>query len=301
MLPFRDENPTRHSPWVTIALILINVAVYFVIQPQASTTPTGVDESIEFSYQYAAVPCELVNNRPLSSGEIGSALAGDDDGCAGNNPPECPVSINTSVCVEEAFPDKSVPMSVLNSMFLHGSLMHLGGNMLFLWVFGNNIEDHLGPIKFVLFYLAAGAIATAAHVLVQLDSVIPVIGASGAVAGVMGAYLVWFPRARIQTLVFIMLTWVPAFIVLSFWFISQFFIGPDDGVAWMAHVGGFVFGILVGLLVRMFPGLRRKTWHRDYADTAGRSDEPIWDDRHGGLIQPDRYGDRDPSPWGHIK
>ena len=126
--------------------------------------------------------------------------------------------------------------------------------MVFLWIFGNNIEDHMGHGHFVVFYVMSGIVATLAHVAVQLDSTVPVVGASGAVAGVMGVYLVWFPRARVRTLLFItvipLFPRIPAAVLLIVWFVSQFFIGNDSGVAWMAHVAGFGFGVLAGLAGR---------------------------------------------------
>jgi membrane associated rhomboid family serine protease len=136
-------------------------------------------------------------------------------------------------------------------MFLHGGFLHLAGNMLFLWVFGNNIEDRLGHLPFVAFYLVCGLAATLAHVAVQPGSTVPLVGASGAIAGVMGAYLVWFPNALV-------LSWVvPFFLVpvrakwfLGIWFVLQFFTNPNAGVAWVAHVAGFVAGALAALVLR---------------------------------------------------
>jgi membrane associated rhomboid family serine protease len=139
-------------------------------------------------------------------------------------------------------------------MFLHGSLLHIGGNMLFLWIFGNNVEDRFGHIPYLIFYLVAGVVATAVYVLFNPDSTAPLLGASGAIAGVMGAYLVLFPRAPIRTLILIppIILWprLPAWALLLFWFGSQFFISPGSGVAWVAHVGGFIFGALVGWAFR---------------------------------------------------
>jgi membrane associated rhomboid family serine protease len=151
------------------------------------------------------------------------------------------------------FPDKSVIAALLTSMFLHGSLLHLGGNMLYLWVFGNNIEDTRGPIVYLVFYLASGVVATFAHIALDPGSTIPLVGASGAIAGVMGAYLVLFPRVRIRSLIiffFIMFRDIEARWLLGIWFVMQFFTGQDSGVAWAAHVGGFAFGVLVGLVWR---------------------------------------------------
>src|SRR5690606_30607109 len=153
----------------------------------------------------------------------------------------------------KVFPEKSVWLALLTSMFLHGGLAHLGGNLLFLWIFGNNIEDHLGHVKYLLFYLIGGFVASAAHIGLNLDSTIPVVGASGAIAAVMGAYLVWFPNAPVRTVVFfffITMVDIRAKWLLGFWFVSQFFTNPNAGVAWAAHVGGFVFGVLVALVIR---------------------------------------------------
>ena len=169
----------------------------------------------------------------------------------------------TALCPEHPLstvPAKNVLLAVLTSMFLHGGLVHLGGNMLFLWIFGNNIEDRLGHVRYLVFYLAAGIVATLAHIAVQPTSTVLVVGASGAIAGVMGAYLIWFPKARVTTLFiffFILFRQVQARWVLAIWFLSQFLINPNDGVAWVAHVGGFIFGILVGLLVRGSTAARR--------------------------------------------
>jgi membrane associated rhomboid family serine protease len=138
-------------------------------------------------------------------------------------------------------------------MFLHGSWLHIGGNMLFLWVFGNNIEDRMGWLPYLLFYLVAGVVATLAHVAVQPASTVPLIGASGAVAGVMGAYLVLFPNVQIRSLlifILVLIRDIPAKWLLGFWFVFQFFTNPAEGVAWVAHVGGFVFGALVAFLLR---------------------------------------------------
>ena len=224
MLPLRDDNPTRRRAYVTVALILVNVAVYFLWQPPA-TDPT----SAAFEYRHAAIPCEITTLQPLSRAEIVRSTCAKDSG-------------------RPYFPGKQVLLAIVVSMFLHGSLVHLGGNMLFLWVFGNNIEDRLGPVRYLLFYLVAGVIATMSHVALQPHSTVPVIGASGAIAGVMGAYLVWYPNAPVLTWVFFIVARIRAKWLLAFWFVSQFFVNPNEGVAWGAHVGGFVFGALLALL-----------------------------------------------------
>jgi rhomboid family protein len=268
VIPLWDANPTRRIPFVTLVLIAVNVGVWYFVQPQSETR-----EGIEFSYEYAAIPCEIVTGQPLDEEEIGTTLfLGDETACDVG-----------SGRADQVFPHKHVWLAVLVSMFLHGSLLHLGGNMLFLWVFGNNIEDHLGRFRYALFYVAAGVVATLAHVAVQVDSTVPLIGASGAIAGVMGAYLVWFPLAPVVTLIGIIPVPMPAFLTLGLWLVSQFFIGPDDGIAWVAHVGGFAFGVAVAFAVRESVRVRRRLWAADYR-TASRGQ---WDNRAGPRPRPD--------------
>jgi rhomboid family protein len=197
-------------------------------------------QEAEFTYAHAAIPCEVTQGRPLSLDEINASLGGSVDAC---QPSE-------QVSSPEPFPHKNVYLAILYSMFLHGSIPHLGFNMLFLWIFGNNIEDRMGWIGYPIFYVAAGFAAAFAHILVQPNSTVPVVGASGAIAGVMGAYLVLFPNVRILSLIVIIIRDIPAKWLLGFWFVLQFFTSPNSGVAWVAHVGGFVFGMLVALVLR---------------------------------------------------
>ena len=147
-----------------------------------------------------------------------------------------------------------IPLTIFTSMFLHGGLMHLLGNMWFLWVFGDNVEDRLGRVRFVLYYLLTGAVGAVAQSLMMPTSPIPMIGASGAVAGVLGGYILTFPHSRVATLVLWYVVQVRAWIFLGLWFLGQFFIGDGSGVAWMAHVGGFLAGMG---LVRIFAPPRR--------------------------------------------
>ena len=238
MLPIRDENPTRSPPIVTMLLIAACVGVYFLVQTSGGLARSQ-GEQVKFTFEAAAIPCEVIRGRPLTEEEVIDTLEGTDDTACVADPSTRPV-----------FPEKNVWFSVFYSMFLHGGLLHLAGNMLFLWVFGNNIEDTKGKITYLAFYLLAGLAATAAHILVQPASTIPVVGASGAIAGVMGAYLVLFPNVPIKTLVmFFFITFVDirAKWLLGFWFVSQFWVAPNSGVAWMAHVGGFAFGVAAGL------------------------------------------------------
>nr|MBO2500658.1 rhomboid family intramembrane serine protease [Acidimicrobiia bacterium] len=268
VLPLRDENPTRRTPIVTLLIIGACLWLYFGWQPTFGQqgvvrvdTPVGTvsfDEPTAFTLENAAIPCEIVNGRPLTVEEVVETFSPpiDPEACRGSETFTPPV-----------FPEKSVLLSILTSMFLHGGLAHLFGNLLFLWIFGNNIEDHMGHLRYLVFYLLGGVVATGAHVILNLDSTIPMVGASGAIAAVMGAYLVWFPDAPVRTAVFfffISIVDIRAKWLLGFWFVSQFFTSPNSGIAWAAHVGGFIFGVIVGLMVRANRGLRRATWTRDY-------------------------------------
>ncbi|HEV2812047.1 MAG TPA: rhomboid family intramembrane serine protease [Solirubrobacteraceae bacterium] len=243
MLPLRDENPTRRVPVVTILLIVANVAVYFLVQPGNPNSSA----SARFNLERAAIPCEVVQGRPLSVGEVQATYgAGDDPACEGDTQQGPPL-----------FPGKQVLVAVFVSMFLHGSLLHLGGNMLFMWIFGNNVEDSMGPLKYILFYLAGGVAADALQIVFDLDSNVPTLGASGAVAAVLGGYILIYPRARVITVIFIVIFFtvieLPALLVLGLWFAQQVAFGlleygtadqGGGGVAYFAHIGGFVFGLL---------------------------------------------------------
>jgi len=154
----------------------------------------------------------------------------------------------------------SPPLTLLTSMFLHGSLFHLLGNMLYLWIFGNNVEDYLGSVRFVLFYFLSGLGASLFHIIFNFNSTIPVIGASGAIAGILGAYLILFPHAKVLTFVFLIfiirIIPIPAVFVLGIWFLGQLMnVGLGGGVAWFAHIGGFLLGIF---LVKLFNPIRAK-------------------------------------------
>ena len=263
MIPLKDENPTSRRAVVTFALVLACAGMWFLVQEGQEDTrdiavggrQVQIQGDLAFNLEWAAVPCEVIDQEPLNLTEVRDTFQGGDDEACG---------AETEGSTGELFPDKSIWLSVLVSMFLHGSLLHLGGNLLYLWIFGNNVEDRLGPVAYLGFYLVGGVVATLAHVAVNPDSTVPMVGASGAIAAVMGAYLVWFPHARIRTLVvffFITFMRVRAMWLLGFWFVLQFFTGNDSGVAWMAHVGGFVFGVVVGMLVG--PGRQARGARRD--------------------------------------
>jgi membrane associated rhomboid family serine protease len=222
LFPIKDYNPTKKTAYITIILIIINVALFFY-QAVLSEKPLHIHIA-----ESAMVPYEITHlknvNIPLGIDRLGRV-----------------------VVLKRDIPP--LP-TVLISIFMHGSLWHLLGNMLFLWIFGNNIEDYLGKFKFIIFYFLAGFGASFVHILFHFNSTVPVIGASGAVSGVMGAYLILYPHAKVRTLVFIIIfiTFMdlPAFVFLIVWFIFQFFYaGSGSGIAWMAHVGGFIIGILL--------------------------------------------------------
>jgi len=284
VLPLHDENPTSRRAWLTLALIAVNVAVFVVVQPRADTS-----DGIEFSYEYAAIPCEIVRGSPLTVDEIVETVNGDDEACRREiADSDTPNGTPRPSIHDEVFPEKNPWLAIVASMFLHGGWLHLGFNMWFLWIFGNNVEDHLGRTRYLLFYLAGGVIATFAHVAIGPNSTVPIIGASGAVAAVMGAYLVWFPNARVRTLVLfflVLFVQVRAKWLLLAWLVSQFFLNTDSGIAWMAHVGGFVFGSLVGLAIRESVRARTAMWRNDYSG----DDYGFWNNRHGGRVD-------DPTP-----
>ncbi|WP_163553268.1 rhomboid family intramembrane serine protease [Candidatus Frankia alpina] len=248
VIPIHDINPLSRRPIITWLLIAANVVIFVFFEPVVSSiagigtsTPQNACEQQRFFQEWGAIPRELVHNTQLSaaySGHIGVDAAGN-PGCIVQSPPNF---------------DKIPVLSVLSAMFLHGSLLHLIGNMLFLGVFGNNIEDRMGRLFYLLFYLVCGYAATYGFALFESGSSNTLIGASGAVAGVLGAYLVLFPRARVIGLVsvlFFLPFWLPAWIVLGFWFALQYVyftgFGVADGgaVAYGAHVVGFVVGALL--------------------------------------------------------
>ncbi|MEJ3742126.1 rhomboid family intramembrane serine protease [Actinomycetes bacterium KLBMP 9797] len=246
VIPVHDVNPTRRTPWVTYLLIALNLIV-FLLSPAADTSGVQNVSLAELCQQeafydrYAAIPRELTDNEPLPVAPTGAV--GEDARGAG-----CVVGPPTY--------DKIPAVSVLYSMFLHGGWLHLLGNMLFLWVFGNNVEDRLGRLRYLLFYLAAGYAAAYAFAFANGDAVQPLIGASGAVSGVLGAYLMLYPRARVWSLVpilFFIPLRLPAWLVLGLWFVVQwvysagYAVSDAGSVAYLAHVAGFLFGMLVAI------------------------------------------------------
>ncbi len=240
MFPLRDLNPTRMQPLVTIALIAVNVAIWLLWQPRG-----GGLEELEFLLANAVVACELITGEPLTFSEFNRGLCL--DGTSG----------------PQIFPEKHIYASAVVSMFLHGGLLHLLGNMWFLWIFGNNIEEAYGRFGYLTMYLVAGVAATAAFVVFNTDETTPLVGASGAIAGVLGAYLVLYPMRPVLSLIVIAVLPIPAAIFLGLWFLTQFqFAGAETGVAWEAHVFGFLFGVMLTLLLRGPLNRRLQELHR---------------------------------------
>jgi membrane associated rhomboid family serine protease len=251
VIPLRDDNPTRHFPFVTLAIIALNVLAFVIWQP---TFGSAADQQT-FFYCHAEIPWEISHQISLGDGGEGARLALEDQLNEGPEAAAADQQFLASHCGHKAW-----WQSVFVAMFLHGSWLHIGGNMLFLWVFGNNVEDKIGPIFYLFFYLAAGVLASIAQLLISPNSVVPNLGASGAIAGVLGAYILMFPRRRVLTLViffFITFVYLPAYVVLGIWFVLQLFSGVGElgkginsggGVAFFAHIGGFVFGAVMALL-----------------------------------------------------
>jgi membrane associated rhomboid family serine protease len=271
LIPLRDANPTRRFAWVTLALIAANVAIFLLWQPTFGTQR----EQQTFFFCQAEIPWETTHRENLADGGAAARRAIDS-----TYEPGAGAYLQDRVLKREC-PDKSWWASIFVAMFLHGSWLHIGGNMLYLWIFGNNVEDRLGPIAYVGFYLLGGLAATALQVAFDTSSVVPSLGASGAIAAILGAYIVMFPRARVLTLVvFFFITWVelPAAVVLGAWFVLQLFsgvgnlgTGVNGGVAYWAHVGGFAFGAAAAWL--FFRG-RGDRGSRPVAYVPPRPDDP---------------------------
>lgn len=215
MIPLRDHNPTRTTPYVTYGLIGLNILVFLF---QLGLDPR---QTMVLFYRFGVVPAELVRLTDLG--------------------PANPLPL---------------PLTLITSLFLHGGFLHLAGNMLYLWIFGDNIEALTGHIRFFFFYLICGLAASVTHIAFDPNSTVPMVGASGAISGVLGAYLIRFPKAKIHVLfvlfIFIRVIRIPAVVVLGFWFVMQLASGwgalqaeSAGGVAWFAHIGGFIAGMML--------------------------------------------------------
>lgn len=251
LFPIGDDNTDRRStPFVTYALIAANIAVFFLLQ--------GAGANDQFTYGYSVIPREITTGRDIIatvSTELGR--------------------------IPEAPGPSPIYLTILSAMFMHGSLMHLFGNMLYLWIFGDNIEDALGHFKFLAFYLICGLIATAAQVMAGPNSLIPNLGASGAIAGVLGGYLLMYPSRTVRVLIgWVGIINMPAVIVIGLWGALQIFnsVGAvakteqTGGVAYMAHVGGFFAGLV---LVKLFANREKVVQHAETVNYPVH----VWDDR----------------------
>ncbi|HYG96425.1 MAG TPA: rhomboid family intramembrane serine protease [Solirubrobacterales bacterium] len=281
MIPLKDDNPTERFPIVTVLLILACVAVFawqlsFSDSEPHSAAYSTISERTANTIEYGAIPYRLLNpgaECELGAAEVSPTVAEAAVVCRGTEEHREAVALHrdnrSTIPAPEPLDEPAWYLTILTSMFMHGGFLHIVFNMLFLWVFGNNVEDAMGRVKFLLFYLAGGAAAVYAQSLIDPSSTVPTIGASGAVAAVLGAYALLHPRARVYTLVFFVVLPLPAIVLLAGWFLLQFLpavgqvTAPDvagESVAYMAHVGGFVFGLLtVRLLARKAPGRYRWT------------------------------------------
>ena len=245
MFPLYDENePGQGVAWVTLALIGINIAVFLLLQR------AGGDNA--FTYGFSTIPAEITTGRDIVAAQ--------------------PVVIDgVRYLIPEAPGPNPIYLTLFTSMFMHGGWLHLGGNMLFLFIFGDNVEHYIGSAMYLLFYLVAGIVAAFAQILVDPNSAVPNLGASGAIAGVLGAYIVLFPRNRVVVFLLRFLVPVPAVVAIGLWAVLQFVSGigsiavtsqtAGGGVAYMAHVGGFLTGLVVGFLARALfgdPATRRR-------------------------------------------
>jgi rhomboid family protein len=245
VFPLKDNIGTRNTPVVTIALIIANVVVFLLSIRHGGSILSGPDDATVI--HYGAIPYEVTH--PGSQCDVVS------DGVQ-----------QVFACDPRIGDQPATWFTVLSSMFLHGGLLHIAGNMLFLWVFGNNVEDAMGRAKFLVFYILGGIAAMALQVAVNPNATVPSVGASGAVAAVLGGYLLLYPRARVLTLVFLFVFFtfiqIPAMWFLLIWFGEQLLFsyfnqvdptGNGGGVAYFAHIGGFVFGLLtVRVLARRY-------------------------------------------------
>lgn len=244
MFPLFDENERGHGPaYVSLAFIAINIAVFLLLQGAGAT-----EAGAEFTYGYSAVPLEITTGTDLVE-------------------PRSITVDGQQVPVPQEPGPSPIFLTLLTSMFMHGGWLHLAGNMLFLWVFGDNVEHRIGHGLYLVFYLVAGVIASLAQIMIDTDSIIPTLGASGAISGVLGAYLVMFPTNRVTVLLLRFLVPVPAIVAIGMWAVLQFVNGfgaiavteeTTGGVAYMAHIGGFVAGVVAGLALRVVFHERRR-------------------------------------------
>lgn len=238
MFPIGDDNSDRRSiPVLNIAFIVINILVFVFFQ--------GLGSNDRFTYAFSTVPLEITTGSDV----VGRQPIRDSSGQPYRDESGRPVTIDLQPT------PVSVYLTLITSMFMHGSIAHIFGNMLFLWIFGDNIEDKIGKVRYLIFYLTCGIIAGLSHVLMNTNSIIPSLGASGAISGVLGGYLLMFPHRRVTVIMFNFLTEVPAIAAIGLWFAFQLIEGwanrgaAGGGVAYAAHIGGFLAGLI---LIKLF-------------------------------------------------
>lgn len=246
MIPIKDDNPQINIPYATYCLIFLNIISWLVVQNFGSGSQ--YEESI---CKFGLIPYSLIYEKTLST------------------------------CLEL---NQLGYLSILSSMFLHGGWMHILGNLLFLWVFGGNVEDTMGSLRFIFFYILAGITAAIAQIITNIESIVPMIGASGAIGGVMGAYLILFPKVRVHILVpLFIIFWtfrVPAFAMLGYWIILQIFDGLNSfgsnggGIAFWAHIGGFLFGAIT---INLFKDNELLHGHPYYGWKQQKNSSSIWE------------------------
>jgi membrane associated rhomboid family serine protease len=224
MIPISDINPARNTPVVSRIFMVLAVLIYFLIQPK------DINSLFNFFYQYAAIPCELNNMSPLSELQFYYN--------------DCKIVSN-----EYIFQNKNLYFSVIVSNLLHANFVHLIGNLWSFWIFGNNVEDKLGKFMFITFLISTAFFSVFSHTILNLNSITPIVGASGIVSGLMGAYVYLFPNAKLLVLVplgFLFPTTIKAKYFMIFWFVSQVFLSfGTQNISWEAHLGGFVFGYVI--------------------------------------------------------
>ena len=224
VIPISDINPARNTPVISRIFMFATVGVFLLIQPKNQI------ELFNFFYQYSAIPCELVNFSPISESQFY------------NN--DCFNSQSSSI-----FPEKNLMLSVISANFFHANFIHILGNLWSFWIFGNNIEDKLGKIRFIIFLIFTGLASMFSHIILNAFDINPIVGASGIVSALMGAYLYLFPNAQLLVLVpfgFLFPTTIKAKFFMIFWFISQILIAlQNTNISWEAHIGGFIVGYLI--------------------------------------------------------
>lgn len=258
MIPIGDSNRRRTTPWVNYGIIFLNIVVFLYMATLSATPPATQREESRQLVQQTETVCYGYPTYPTDADRFickyGFQPKEFFDTVRGDSPVR---GTNRTIAL----------VSIITALFLHGGWLHIIGNMLFLWVFGDNIEDRLGHLRYLVFYVAAGMLACLVQGALDPGSAVPVIGASGAVAGVLGAYLLWFPKATIRVvipffiLIFIPIP-VPAWVMIGLWFVQNLLSGyatiadaaaPDAGVAWFAHIGGFLFGLVIAALAGQRP------------------------------------------------